>query len=269
MIRKIVCSVLILLWPFSWAHASVSFLGFSVGEDNATLAAILAAVTQQVTVLHDISSFSKDIKEDIGFLKGVYGTANDVVNQRWDKLSDQFVQELLNADPDVREIYRNSSDIIANRVPKNSKFKQLANAGLNQLVTQAFGDYPVGKRGDQYAVSDYRSMNLNALADKAQDQMKREAAAKRIQQAVADCQGSLEECERAGTQMQAQTAATLNEILNLQAEQAKQQAYENALKNNERKEEELARQKAAEELSNEFGRLRNKPQPTILGAPQF
>jgi len=270
MIKKTLCTALIIL-PFtiSQAHASVSILGFSFGEDNATLAAILGAVTQQVTVLHEISEFSKDVKEDIGFLKGVYSTANDVVNQRWETLSNQFVEELLNADPDIREIYKNTSDIIADRVPKNSKFKQLVNAGLNQLVAEAFSGYPTGKRGDHYAVSDYHAMNLNALAEKAQDQMKREASARRIQQAVADCEGNLEECERAGTQMQAQTAATLNDILNLQAEQAKQQAYENALRNNERKEEELARQKAAEELSNEFGRLRGKPQSIIIGKPQL
>lgn len=261
--------IVLLSFTISQAQAAVSIFGFSIGEDNATLAAILTAVTQQITILHEISDFSRDVKEDVSFLKGIYSTANDVVNQRWETLTGEFVDELLNADPDIREIYHNTSDIIADRVAKNSKFEQLVNTGLNQLVVEAFGDYPATKRGDHYALSDFRALNLNALADKAQDQMKSKATAKRIEQAISDCKGNLEECQRAGTQMQAQTASTLNDVLHLQAEQAKQQAYESVLKNNERKEEELARQKAAEELSNEFGRLRGKPQSIIIGKQQF
>ncbi len=232
--RTLIFMALLALMPAT-AFAGASVFGFSLGEDSLTLSAILTQAIQQVAVLKDVAAFTSDMKDNVAFMKDVYETSNDVINARWDKLTHEFIGELLESDPTLREIYRNTESIVANRVPRSNRFRALIGAGFNQIVYEAFGPYPVGPNGEQYALSDYRSITLNSLADEQMEEWRRKRAARRIEMAWDECDGNFEECERAGSRMQVQTAKSLEDIKALQAEQARAQATQMAIENAERK----------------------------------
>lgn len=253
----------------SSAFAGASFLGFSAGEDTMTLSAILAQAIQQVAILKDVAAITRDVKENVSFVKDVYGTANDVANARWEKLAEDFVGELLDADPNLREIYRNSEDVLTDRVPRGNRFRALIGAGFNQIVYEAFGPYPLGPRGDQYALSDYRAMNLNAVADEQMDALRRRNAAKRIERAWDDCGGNLEECARAGARMQVQTAKTMEDLKALQAEQARAFAAQMAIENAERKQREAGSQRDLEDISKAANKLSERSTTATYGEEKF
>ena len=251
------------------AYAGASVFGFSIGEDTMTLSAILTQAIQQVAILKDVAAFTRDMKENVEFVKDVYETANDVINARWERLSDEFVGELLNADPALREIAQNTQAVITNRVPRGNRFRALIGAGFKQIVFEAFGPYPFGPEGSQYALSDYRSVNLNALADQQMSEWSRKRAAKRIEQAWDECDEGLEACERAGARMQTQTAKTLEDMKALQAEQARAQATQMAIENAERKRRASGNQRDLAGIVNAASKLREKQQPAVYREEDF
>ena len=69
-------------------YASASILGFSVGEENYTLAGILSQAIQQVKFLSDLATMTRVMKENISFIKDVYGTANDIATGNWQQLTE-------------------------------------------------------------------------------------------------------------------------------------------------------------------------------------
>lgn len=215
------------------AHAGASILGFSVGDDTMTLGAILAQAIQQTRMLTDLAQFSSDMKENIAFVRDVYETGDDVIHGRWEDLSQQFLMDVVMSDRNVAEIYRNTEDIVGQRVGKSSGFRRLVDAGLGRLLFETFGPYPLGQRSDQYALSDYRSMNLNSIADDVVASSKERS--KMITQAWNDCLGGVQDCELASGKMNALQASLLQNQLTLQAEQARAQATEAAIRNAERK----------------------------------
>lgn len=215
------------------AYAGASILGFSVGEDTMTLGAILAQAIQQTKMLSDMAQFSRDMKENIAFVRDVYETGDDVIHGRWEELSQQFLMDVVMADQNVAEIYRNTEDIINQRVGRSGKFKKLVDAGLGRLLFETFGPYPFGPNADQYALSDYRSINLNSLADEAMAASKDRS--RMIKQAWNDCLGGVQDCELAAGKMNALQAAIMQQQLALQSEQARAQATESAIRNGERK----------------------------------
>ncbi|MCC6811249.1 MAG: hypothetical protein IT381_27715 [Deltaproteobacteria bacterium] len=177
--------------------------------------------------------------------------------------------ELLNADPALREIAQNTQAIVTNRVPRGSRFRALIGAGFNQIVFEAFGPYPFGPEGSQYALSDYRSVTLNAVADAQMAEWARKRSAKRIEQAWNECDEGLEACERAGARMQTQTAKTLEDMKALQAEQARAQAAQMAVENAERKRRASGNQRDLAGIVDAASRLREKQEPVVYREEDF
>ncbi|MCC6812303.1 MAG: hypothetical protein IT381_33080 [Deltaproteobacteria bacterium] len=214
-------------------HAGASIFGFSIGDDTMTLGAILAQAIQQTKFLSDLAAFSKDVKESVAFVRDVYETGDDVIHGRWEELSQQFLMDVVMSDRNLAEIYRNSEDIISQRVGRSRSFRRLVDAGLGRLLFETFGPYPFGQHADQYALSDYHSMSLASIADDVVAASHERS--RMITQAWNDCLGGLEECEFAAGKMNALQASILQQQLSLQSEQARAQATENAIRNAERK----------------------------------
>ncbi len=262
-------AVLIVLCVPTRAHAGASIFGFSMGEDSITLGAILTQAIQQVAVLNDVASFTKDMGQNIAFVKDVYATANDVINADWDALSSEFLQDVIQSDPSLREIYANTEAVMNNRVRRNHKFRRLLGAGFNQLLFESFGAYPEGPNADRYAVSDYQSMTLNALADQQMDEWKRKQSAKRIQKAWEACEQGLESCGNAQGKMAAQVAASVEDLKAIEAERARQEALRAATETAERKERDAAIERDIKAVIKAADDLKRQESPLVFKEEDF
>ena len=252
------------------AFASASILGFSAGEDSMVLSSILGEMVQEVSVLNDLAAASKTVAANISFVKDVYATGNDVINSRWEDLTNDFVQDVVMQDPTLATLYTNTRQIVTNQVPQSNQFQRLVGAGFNQFLFYTFGPVPLGRRGDQYALADYRAANLNALAGDETTAMERKRRADAmIAQAESECRGSLEACEKATARLQMLSADSLTRLNAFQAEQMRAQATEIAIRNSERKNSETGRAGDMQVLGNAAKRFGTGGQPTdnILGMP--
>ena len=224
------------------AHAGASILGFSIGDDTITLGGILTQAIQQVKILSDIAEFSKGLKEDIAFIKDVYETGNDLVNGRWQVLTDMFVNDVLMADENLREIFRNTEQIIGNKVPRSNKFRKLLSSGFEHVIFEAFGPYPFGDPAQWSAIGDLSALRLNNVADEQMRSWREEH--RRIEQAVRECAktASFEVCNSAANRAQIQATQQLEQIKAIEAQRAKAEAVSMALESGERKQKQLGAQ---------------------------
>jgi len=237
------------------ANAGASILGFSVGEDTMTLSALLTQAIQQVAVLRDIREMTVATQENIAFVRDVYETGHDVAEGNWAQLSEQFLTDVMMRDENLREIYRNTENIVNDRVPRGNAFRRLVGAGFNQLVFDTFGPYPFGQKGEAQALIDYRIINLNSLAEDRLAAMR--DANRRVAEAMRDCSGkfaNLERCTKAGAKMQTESAAALQDLVALQATQMQLQAAKDAVENGEKKRRAAAMQRDLDSIGRAFDR---------------
>ncbi|MCC6805792.1 MAG: hypothetical protein IT381_00080 [Deltaproteobacteria bacterium] len=225
------------------AHAGASILGFSVGDDTMTLGAILTEIIHQVKILNDVATMTRVMRDNIAFMKDVIETGNDLVNGRWEVLTEQFLMTIVNSDENLREIYRNTSQIVTNRVPRSNMFRKLMMAGFEHVVFEAFGPYPFGRISTGSAYMDVSAMRLNDLAREQMRDWKNEH--RRIEQAIRECQktSSFEVCNSAANRMEIQSALHLEQLKAIEAERAQTEAAKIAVENGERKQRQLATQK--------------------------
>lgn len=239
------------------AFAGFSFFGMSAGEDSAILSSILAEMGVQIENLTQVIKLTTELKDDISFVKGAIATTDDAINGKWDVLGDQLLDELVNDDTNIKTIYSNASDIINNRVAKNSKFHKLVNVGMNRLMIEAFGVYPNNNKGDQYALVDHQIIALDKIADTMIAHQ--QSAIERIKNASHACEtGNVADCQKAGIRMNIETVKSLEDIKRLQAEQIKLMDKEIAVKNDERKAAERIRLQEKEDVAKAAERLLNK-----------
>jgi hypothetical protein len=232
------------------AFASASILGFSVGEDDSELAAIYTEAVQQLAVLKNIASFSSTVVTDIGFIKGVYNTVSAAVQGNWSQLGQEFLNDILSSNTSIRTIYTNTSAIISNNVPANNGFQKLVSAGLSEAMTEVFGPYPTGNLGAQYAYVDMSLINLDTLANRAQDQARADRVSRRMQTALQNCESQgLTSCQVAHAHATIQVESDLTEVRDMIAAQMQAQAAATAIATSERK----LRALEAQATSDSFG----------------
>lgn len=262
LMHRIILTTVLLI--SSKAFAAASFLGFSLGEDSAALMTLVTQSAQQLTALNNVAKMTSRLKEDIAFMRGVYSTADNLANQRWDRLTDEFVGQLMQMNPAIKTIYDNTAEIIQGRVQPNSQFKLLIHNGFEKFIQQSFPLYPHGAKGDQYAVSDWQNTSLNQIAERMMSDGLRRQREARMKAALNDCDGGLANCQKASTRMNVETVQVLDEIKTLQAQSAKAFATETTIQNIERKEVESAQQKQRQELLDAAKILQGKQTPLIF-----
>ena len=238
----LLCLALVFATP-SRAHAGASIFGFSVGDDTMTLGSILAEIIHQVKILNDVATMTRVMADNIAFMKDVVETGNDLVNGRWEALTEQFLMTVINSDENLREIYRNTAQIVTNRVPRGNAFRKLLMAGFQHAVFEAFGPYPFGRISTGSAYMDTSALRLNDMAREQMSKWKDEH--RRIEQAINECKksGSFQVCNSAANRMQIQAALHLEQLKAISAEQAQAEATKMAVESGERKQRQLAGQK--------------------------
>ena len=229
------------------AFASASILGFSVGEENYTLAGILTQAIQQVQVLNDIANVMKSVKDDIAFVKDVYGTANDIANANWNQLSQDLVSSIINSDPNLREIYNDTQEIVANRVPQGDSFRRLLNAGMSDFIFHAFGPYPFGNRGQVYAYTDVRALSINTLVEQQSAALQMEHKA--VQQAWQECQKNPGSCERSQAALQMNADQILSQIKQTENQRALLEAHRALVESGEKRQREAGTQQDLSQIA--------------------
>lgn len=237
----ILLPVLLLAAPTK-AHAGASILGFSVGDDTMTLGAILSQAIQQVKLLSDIAAVTKVMTDNIAFIRDVYETGNDLVNGRWQVLTDIFVNDVLSADENLREIIRNTEQMVTGRVPRSNKFRRLLGAGFEHVLFEAFGPYPFGDPGQWAAMGDLSSLRLNNLADEQMRNWREEH--RRIEQSIRECAKtrSFQVCQSAADRAQIQSTQQLEQIKAIEAHRAKAEAVRMGMESGDRKQKVLGAQ---------------------------
>lgn len=230
------------------SFASASILGFSMGEENITLSGILAQAVQQVQFLSNIAAVTRDVKADVGFVKDVYETGNDLVSGRWQVVADEFLGDILASDANLREIFQNTEQIVTNQVPRGNAFRRLVDAGLEDAMFQAFGPYPFGRQADMAGLLDLSAINLDKLAGQQMAKWKQEHSA--IEQAIRECatQESPEACKGAANRMQIQQTEQVEQLKSIEAQRAKAEAMQMATHSGDRKEHVIAAQKDVTDL---------------------
>jgi len=238
--RSAVTAGVILVIPLP-AFASVSILGCSIGETNITLGAILAAAAQTAGYLSQLAATMKAVRDDIAFVKDTYQTADELAHGNWQSLTQEFLNTVVNSDANLREIYRDSQQIISNQVPRGNQFRHLLSIGFEQVIAETFGPYPLGRSADWTGLTDVRALSLNKVADEQMNAWKEEH--QRTKQAADDCaKGNHDVCVRAGARMQTQTTDTLAQIKAIKAERAHSEALLMAVENGDRKQKAVSAQ---------------------------
>jgi len=258
--------VVIVAMPLN-AFASVSILGFSVGEDNIALGGILAAATQTVAYLSQLAATMKAVRDDIAFVKDTYQTADELAHGNWQTLTQELLNNVVNSDANLREIYRDSQQIISNQVPRGNQFRRLLSAGFEEVIAETFGPYPLGRSADWTGLTDVRALSLNKIADEQMNAWKEEH--QRIKQAADDCaKGNHDVCVRAGARMQTQTTDTLAQIKAIEAERAHSEALRMAIASGDRKQKTVSAQTDIVDLVEAAGAISGSSgtqKPGLLG----
>lgn len=232
------------------AHAGTCILGFCMGEENLTLGAILSQAIQQVKFLSDLATMTRVMKENIEFIKDVYGTADDIINARWEELTRDFLVALANSDPNLREIYSNTSAIVENRVPRGNGFRRLLGTGLNAFMFEAFGPYPFGDNGNVHAYTDYRAMSLTRIVEDQQAALAAEHRA--VAAAWRQCERNPAACERSQAALQMQTAQMMNELRATENERAQLEAHRARVESGEKRRKEKGNQTDLATIADSF-----------------
>jgi hypothetical protein len=257
--------ILLMLAGARPAFAGTCILGFCPGDDTMTLSAILSQAMEQVNTLHQLAEFTSDIKNDISFIRDVYETGQDIANQDWDALAQELVGDLLASNADIRTIYSNTQSIISGNVPRSDGFRSLISTGIGQGLFTIFGPYPVGPRGAQYALSDYHSVNLNEMAKQIHDKAKQAQTAARLQANLKSCTQGMANCQESQAHIAVQVHNDLDDLKQLQAEQADAYGTQLAVETSERKQHAYADAQQLNEVVTAIGQMKSNQSNITVG----